>query len=281
MPITLTEIDRIALTKQPHLVVFGKPVTPSKASEIIRRTDTIFANDSLWRSFKPLEYETRLREALGFPTAVEGSDAFDSTAAQRFRKIWGCVDAGYLSNSSTRGMGSWCHPDGSICLVEPSGRYPLAREYFDACVSIADAFPYLEISVVLFSGTPLVHMPCIEVIGQDGEASRIQPGWDVETLPPHPWSAETHGHVARASLGFRIRGGEVHPCEGDDPELFETFAQTFAIALEAAVAGHRRQRSLLTWHSKWGRRRSRGIDDELPLAWVRLAQSLGLAPLKN
>lgn len=281
MPITLAEVDLIALTKQPNLVVLGKPVAPYQASEIIRRTDTIFGNDLLRRLYKPSEYETKLRQALGFPAAVERSDAFDSTAAHRFREIWGCIDAGYLANSSTRGSGSWCHPDGSICLVEPSGRYPLAREYFDASLSISDAFPYLDISVVLFSGTPLVHIPCIEVKGQDGAASRFQPGWDVDTLPPHPWSAETLRNVGCPLLGFRIRGGEVHACNGNDPALYDTVTQTFAMALEAAVSGHRHQRSLLTWQSQWGKRRSRGIDDELPLAWVRLAQSLGLTPLKD
>jgi hypothetical protein len=277
MPLTPAEVDRITLTKQPHLVVIGKPVTPSQASEIIRRTDTIFANDSLRRSVEPPEYETKLRQAFGFPTAVAKSDQFDSAAAERFRDAWGCVDAGYLANSSTLGSGSWCHPDGTICLVEPSGRYPVAREYFDACFSITDAFPFLDISVLLFSGTPLVQMPCVEVKGQDGTVSTFQPGWDVDTLPPHPWSAEMLGHFGSPVLGFRIRGGEVLACEGNDPALFDTLAQTLAMALEAAVAGHRRQRSLLTWHSRWGKRRSRGIDDELPLAWLRLAQSLGLA----
>jgi hypothetical protein len=154
-----TEALACDLPKWPQMVVWGTPVSPDQALEVIRRTDSFFhnyssgGNDEMWNR--------RAKEIVGYPEtdySLKGRALMASFDAQReWGKRWGVIETEYVRNSwlSSAYIGGphgWCHPDGKIHNTTNVGKWPDASDVFKDWIRLARAFPFLDLCAVLMSG---------------------------------------------------------------------------------------------------------------------------------
>lgn len=103
--------------RRPGYQLRGRPVAPEQAFEIIRRTDNFFG----WECGAGPDYL--------------GSINFDSW--------W------FHGNHYPAGYG-WCHPDGFIGLDSITQKYPHAGEFVMEWGRLLMAFPFLDVSIVIW-----------------------------------------------------------------------------------------------------------------------------------
>lgn len=110
--------------RRPALWMRGKPVTPERAKEIIRRTDRYFS----WES-----------EALGL-----GPYPPDFLPLHLFTCNW------FFHNHFPT-MYGWCRPDGRIGLDSITGTNPDLEELLTDALRLVTAFPELDLVVLLWN----------------------------------------------------------------------------------------------------------------------------------
>lgn len=146
------------LPKWPQCYVTGKDITIEQSKEIIRRTDGFFREKC---SGNDKKYEKRVRRTIGMPVAP-GIFEPRELWLEYYNKVegwmekWGGLDLIYLTNSwvSTcfyQGPHGWCHPDGKIGFIDNIGKWPDIEDVHSDLVKIADAFPFLEMGITLWS----------------------------------------------------------------------------------------------------------------------------------
>ena len=145
-------LEGIGLPKWPALVVSGNNVTKDQAKEIIIRT-TNFSFSSNDRDF-----EKKLYDILG----IEKEQEFGYPDIEDIRRVNGEIqkvpDLEYLGNhqvvsSWIGGPHGWCSWDGVIFTNNYNiGKWPSCTKVYEELSSIAQAFPFLDMSCQLFSG---------------------------------------------------------------------------------------------------------------------------------
>ena len=86
--------------KRIEVIVAGEGISPDRAQEIIRRTDTGFQK----LLFPVSDYGRHVRSMLGFPSEIDGASCEarpgDETkdAVAQWRTLWGAVDLEWLGN---------------------------------------------------------------------------------------------------------------------------------------------------------------------------------------
>lgn len=140
----------VKLPKWPQMIVTGEPVTADQAKDIIFRTDS-FLTDPWEHAGGNDRHFTKLYRELSGLNTIEWED----TTALR-NKI-GFIYTEYVTNdwgscSFIYGAHGWCHPDGKIFFQDNVGKWPSVEEILDDWTRVAEAFPYLDLTVTLMSG---------------------------------------------------------------------------------------------------------------------------------
>ena len=172
---TLQRLSNLGLPKWPQMVVWGSPVTEDQAKDILFRTDTFFANMlEEWTTTRPWAIWARtllgaeqVNAALAFPDLTEASTMEDRvyaaalrearhTVQQAFRDQYHLVRTKYVRNNFAcsnfvYGPHGWCHPDGRIHGFDNVGSDPCAERIYQDWVTIAEAFPFLELKATLMN----------------------------------------------------------------------------------------------------------------------------------
>ncbi len=153
---TKNYIANVYLPKWPQMLVWGTPVTPEQAMEIIRRTDTFFTSGYGGNN---REFDNRAAAAVGMPYHDYGSTEKTDfhafwEAQEKWRTDWGTIDTEYVHNSWVScafigGPHGWCHPDGKLHYTNNIGKWPDASEVFDDWAKLAAAFPFVDLDAVL------------------------------------------------------------------------------------------------------------------------------------
>lgn len=231
-----TSLNQVAYTKWPRLLVVGKPVTREQANEIIVRTTRLYyigTNDSEW--------ECLVQEAFGLRPELELTHADyrdDVTHEQRLAKInvrerhveerqvaLGTLDLHYLgcgervASCYVDGPHGWCDWDGRVGTATYNvGKWPTAEEIDSDLRALAEAFPFLRMTVQLLSERYYEDIPNNDGYGSyvhdetapvtwtvaDGEVTYV-----IEPLPPVVAPVEFTVDFTRWSDLHRERGTSI------------------------------------------------------------------------
>lgn len=160
------EAYAINLPKWPRMDVTGVQLTPQQVGEIYLRTDQVFTgllneyghgNNHVWRQW--------YRYACG---AGQFDHLFEGEAPiLTYRDRWAINDKlngmfnqlsqNYVHNTwgescYVGGPYGWLHPSGRISYGHNIGKYPSVHEVVDDWLVLVTAFPYLDVTVTLWSG---------------------------------------------------------------------------------------------------------------------------------
>ncbi len=236
-------------------VIYGPPVAPELAGEILRRTDSIFMSEGA-----STPYKRNIQRLLGVPRP----DDFDASremaadgyfaALRRYVTTWGLLGAGHdqwmpapmlLQNDIVGAGRGWCYPDGTIAMAgEVERGYP--DSILAECEMLAHAFPELTMSIAY-------------------------------------WGSH---EVDAPTMGFKVADGRAVPTRGDDSTLFGEFGRLmyWSTISSAAEKAAQKASSGLTTTSRFGDRSdgdagpaSPGVPDDVIDVWLDKARSLGLA----
>lgn len=144
----------IGLPKWPQMLVSGRPVTIPQAKEIIFRTDGFLTSFSSYAGGNDHAFNAAYRQMAG----MEGLDGPGGWALQeKVREHLGYIHTEYVynawaSSSFIYGGAGWCHPDGTIKFRHNVGKWPSVETIEDEWKLLAQAFPYLDLTVTLMSG---------------------------------------------------------------------------------------------------------------------------------
>lgn len=173
-----------SLPKWPQMVVTGETVSVERAKDIIFRTDRFFSdfdefaggNDRAFtKYFQEISgiSEIRTRVFSQYESGIRRYQALHEIESQLMERI-GFIRAEYLTNdwaSSCFAWGphGWIHPDGKIGYSDNIGKWPSVEEVYDDWVSVAEAFPYLNLVATLMSGESCEEStPVVTFIVEDG-----------------------------------------------------------------------------------------------------------------
>jgi hypothetical protein len=247
--------------KRVEVIVAGERISPDRAQEIIRRTDTAFQK----LLFPVSDYGRHVRSMLGFPSEIDGvSDEErrgDETkdAVARWRTRWDAVDLEWLGNHQLLYAKGWCHADGTIALADELEDYPRASELLADCQRLATAFPDLVMHVAAW-GT-----------------GRSILGYPLMDAPESPWPQALLDSQPEPTFGFLIGNGAVEVVQGTDRRLFERFGLHYSRAVERTLSEMRRCAGEAVRETMFGdRAHNRGIPDKIIHDWLKRARSLGL-----
>lgn len=168
----------------------GVPVTPEQAIDIITKLDGLFNVNSWDKKSCRAKWQPYLgSDRVGFIH-------FNVDNFSEYFKTW----------SQT-----WIHPDGRIGFNGQTSRIPFFDELLDECISIAKAFPYLEIIIV----STYWEESCNETLilyPKDGES------WDdVENISvPARIKRNSSEFLDQVEVGLYIKDGIVHVLNVDD-----------------------------------------------------------------
>lgn len=167
--LTLAEAEKkfYISEKWPCCIITGEPITHEQAMQIIWRTDSTMdawsmnwkGNDQDWSN-----WFCNIMKAPKRPNynGLEG-DAFREAInkhgelCDQFNSLLGHIDLEYLSNDQINscyigGPHGWCHPDGYIGYSDNIGKWPSVEEIYQELQAIAEAFPFLTMSVTIMDG---------------------------------------------------------------------------------------------------------------------------------
>lgn len=144
------------LPKWPQCLIKGKDVTPQQAMEIIARTDSFFnygGNDHLLR-------RTVLNN-IGFDVAIDDTYlSYTEFCSSNYEDVFiagkaltlDYLSTNWITSSFIYGPNGFVSPDGKVSYYYNIGKWPSVDEVHCELKQIAEAFPFLEMSVVLMSG---------------------------------------------------------------------------------------------------------------------------------
>ena len=208
-PIATHDLDRLEATclpKWPQMLVWGAPVTQEQAKDIILRTDRFFSevtnfpggSNRRWIEWAQAELGFRHLVVSDLPAARRRA----SEAESALRKALGTVRTEYVHNtwaSSSFGIPyGWCHPDGTIWYEYNVGSHPGTRCLFEEWQTIAEAFPYLDLTVTFFDGERLHEdrEPVISFRVQNGHVTLLDaPVVPKQRLVPPPERTAVYNSV--------------------------------------------------------------------------------------
>lgn len=163
--VAIAALRSISLTKWPQMLVWGTPVTPAQAAEIILRTDDFLTslyehsggNNHRWNQWAKKELGLSLFKDFTTKHPELNVDwTFRNRVEAIIREKVGTIYTQYVSNSWAScafiyGPHGWVHPDGNIGFIDNVGKWPEAVEVYEEWTALAQAFPYLELHATLMS----------------------------------------------------------------------------------------------------------------------------------
>lgn len=151
------------LPKWPALLVEGELVSSDQAAEIIIRTGQwpVMTNDRKWEdiiakhsgsmpSYRNMDY------SLPHEQRVAKYEAW-AKAHEEFKEKYKILDLNFLQNCRVAsawvgGAHGWCNWDGDIGSTDYNiGKWPTAEAVFSEWKTIAEAFPYLDLTAQLLN----------------------------------------------------------------------------------------------------------------------------------
>jgi hypothetical protein len=182
------------LPKWPQMYTTGKPVTVEQAKEIIRRTDSFFYHGM---GGNDRAFNERLAKRVGMPMynyemkEPEGGWRAFWQSCDEWRKRWGVIATEYVRNSWVScayifGPHGWCHPDGTISFVDNVGKWPDVADIIDEWMTLAQAFPFIELAATLMDGEHCEdHIePVVTILVKDGTVRAVK--GDLKHHVPYP-----------------------------------------------------------------------------------------------
>ena len=162
------------LPKWPQLIVTGKPITVDQAKDIISKTDTFLTGLSPYSGGNDRQWLKWACEVLGYDklfelenhmfrmNAHENSSSYNHTVTyfdliKDLSEKLGYISTNYVHNSWASssyvyGPHGWVSPRGQICHVDNVGKWPSVEEVYNDFITIATAFPYLNLTATLHDG---------------------------------------------------------------------------------------------------------------------------------
>ena len=175
-------------SKWPQLKLTGKPVTVEQAKDIICRTDSFIGwmsqygggNNRPWNEWAHATMHMtpifELDKHMFGEHEIEGFTQFYYEVRDEIRKQLNFVSTEYVNNSwlscsYVYGPHGWCSPTGQLCFVDNVGKWPSVKEVFEDLVTIAEAFPYVEMTATLMNAEHCedVIQPVVTFIVKDGK----------------------------------------------------------------------------------------------------------------
>lgn len=155
----LKHLESIALPKWPQMLVWGSSVTEEQAKEIILRTDSFLSDLSTYSGGNNRTWEAWARDTLGYTPYLDDKKGwqFHHELQAELRKALGFVKTDYVRNDWAAcafifGPHGWCSPNGRIWFGDNVGSWPCAKGIFLEWGDLAEAFPFLDLTVTLMSG---------------------------------------------------------------------------------------------------------------------------------
>jgi hypothetical protein len=174
----------VGLPKWPAMFVSGKTVTKEQAKEIIRRTDNFFYQGVLF-GFHKNDPGAAILSKFGLPNAY--NLPVDTGDQGPWFKEWGTIECDYIANdwvdsSYIGGPKGWCSPDGTISYFLNVGKWPEVSELFKDWKRVAEAFPFLDLTVTFGSEEYCVenNTPILQFVVKDGEVTIRNPPSDFQ-----------------------------------------------------------------------------------------------------
>ena len=147
---SVVDYMQVALPKWPQMIVTGAPVTVEQAKEIILRTDDFLTSTSEYAGGNNREFNNNYRSTAGLTNNDWGLESY---VREEFKYInTSYVSNSWASSSFVYGPHGWCSPTGQIHFSDNVGKWPNVSDIYDDWVSIAEAFPFLDLTATLFSG---------------------------------------------------------------------------------------------------------------------------------
>lgn len=160
----------VGLDKWPQMLLFGKPVTQEQASEIIRRTDGFLRegyggnnhayNEHVlnmlgldivnWRNEEKIKEEYKLQ---GNEFSQLRYGLFTEWQEKEFKTVYtDYVYNRWIATAYIGGPTGWCNPNGELRFSENIGKWPSVEDVYRDFLTLAKAFPFIEMSTLLMSG---------------------------------------------------------------------------------------------------------------------------------
>lgn len=187
-------LENVYLPKWPQMVVWGVPVTDEQAKDIILRTDSFLTDICQYGGGNNKRWGAWARTELGFKHLSDdeshGHWRLQSLIQEKLRTHIGFVETEYVHNvwaacAFIYGPHGWCHPNGTIWYEDNVGKDPCARVIFEDWQALANAFPFLDLTVTLFNGESAEDdtAPVVSFRVQGGHVALLA---DVATPGPRP-----------------------------------------------------------------------------------------------
>lgn len=182
--------------KWPQFLVYGTPVNPDKAMEIIARIDSFFE----WMSGNDEAWINHCRNVLG----IDYSAQWYERHAQVILKGIEYLDTEWISSPFVFGPHGWIHPNGVILNTDNIGKWPSEDEVTKELQIIAKAFPFLDMDAVCMSGESC----------------------EKDTVPTDAWTVKegTVTTLEDPSMGFHRFGKTCADVQAIQPRDIRTFS---------------------------------------------------------
>ena len=194
---TKEEFFNLGLPKWPALLVVGSPVTRQQAMEIIIRTDGLYFSSNDREFDKQLNeyfYDIQIDEA-GYGEDKKAIAKKLNVAENDWNAIFeyqrmkaeeiGRLGLSYLNNSQIvsswiGGPHGWCDWQGNIHTRNYNiGKWPSVEEVYNDWVTIAEAFPFLDLRCQLLNSEAGEEVdeqkPVVEFVVKDGKVEMVEP----------------------------------------------------------------------------------------------------------
>ena len=191
-PTNITYIDNIdenvGLPKWPGLVVSGQRVTTRQAAEILIRTDSSLPNFKYAGNDR--QHAAKLMELFGMDYD-DNEDDYQARwkAEDDLRDRLKVIPLNYLPNSQIvsayiGGPHGWCDWNGNIFANSYNvGKWPSVEEVAEDWASIAEAFPFLDLTSHLYNAEACEDgKPVVEFIVKDGKVE-VRPPQKLDLAP--------------------------------------------------------------------------------------------------
>lgn len=244
----MDEFLNAGLPKWPMHLVYGQPVSPEQAIEVIRRTDRFFQNG--WGG-NNRQWNRAVKNLLGIPDTDRNYEEPERTHEQRmsvyeqfqeWTEKWGVIHTEYIANwwissAYIGGPHGWMHPSGLIWFNHNVGKWPSASNIYDEWKTLAEAFPFIKLDASL-------------------------------------WSGEYVEDEITCVVGYKIRDGKVEVVAGSDETLYKDFDRTKEQLLMTEEQHENNMRAAIKrWDDPM---REIGINQAMLEIWWRKAKDLGL-----
>lgn len=202
----MTDIS-VGLPKWPAMFVRGTSISKEQAKEVIRRTDSFFAD--LWNLTYQNSEVKKLAMQFGFvepPNNDYATMIASREAYGNWLEKWEYIQLDYIRNDwinsfYINGPHGWCRPNGNIDSVYNVGKWPSIESILSEWAAIAEAFPFLDLRATLCDKeyTEEGIQSLVDIVVNDG-CVRLAPPTHRTLLPECSFDAETIRGVFSGSI---------------------------------------------------------------------------------